>query len=75
MDLADRVFVTNCDWDPQYLLEVVTEDFYDFKEHWENCLSDMDLVAAEEPRYCPVAEDISLDDETLYEAVEQIEHK
>ena len=54
---------------------MVTEDFYDFKEHWENCLSDMDLVATEEPRYCPVVEDISLHDETLHEAVEQIENE
>ena len=27
------------------------------------------------PRYCPVVEDISLDDDMPYEAVEQIEHK
>ena len=77
MDIADRVFITNRDWDPHYLRELVTEDFYDFTEHWKG-LSDMELVAAEgssEARYCPVTEDISLDDDTLYEVVAQIENK
>ena len=50
------------------------QDFYDFTAHWQNSLPDLDLVSAkEEGRYCPEVEDISLDDETLYEAVEQIE--
>ena len=78
MDISDRVFATNCDCDPQYLRELVTQDFYDFSEHWQNSISDMDLVATEgcsSHRYCPVIEDISLDDDTLYEAVEQIEHE
>ena len=35
MDIADRVFVTNLDWDPQYLMECVMQDFYDFTEHWQ----------------------------------------
>ena len=75
MDIADRVFVTNLDWDPQYLMECVTQDFYDFTEHWQNCLSDKELIDREGPQYCPVVEDILLDDDTLYEAVEQIEHE
>ena len=73
MDIADRVFVTNLDWDPQYLMECVTQDFYDFTEHWQNCLSDKELIDGE--RYCLLVEDISLDDDTLYEAVEQIEQE
>ena len=33
MDIADRVFVTNRDWDSHYLRELVTQDLYDFSEH------------------------------------------
>ena len=78
MDLADRIFFTNRDWDPQYLREVVCQDFYEFKEHWQTSISDMELIEAAERgpsamNYCPVVEDISLDDDTLCEAVEQIE--
>ena len=79
MDIADRVFVTNLDWDPQYLMECVMQDFYDFTKHWQNCLSDKELIDGERPgpgsRYCPLVEDMSLDDDTLYEAVEQIEQE
>ena len=78
MDIADRLFVTNCDWDPHYLRELVTQDFYDFTEHWNTSITDMELLVAEGPlsaKYLPVVEDISLDDDTLYEAVEQIEHE
>ena len=37
----------------------------------------MELVVSEAPcgSYCPVVKDISLDDEALYEAVQQIEHE
>ena len=79
MDIADHVFVTNLDWDPQYLMECVTQDFYDFTEHWQNCLSDKELIDGKRlgpgSWYCPLVEDISLNDDTLYEAVEQIEHE
>ena len=78
MDIADRLFVTNRDWDPHYLRELVTQDFYDFTEHWNTSITDMELLAAEGPlsgKYLPVVEDISLDEDTLYEAVEQIEHE
>ena len=34
MELSDRVFVTNRDWDPQYLREIAMQDFYDFTEHY-----------------------------------------
>ena len=33
MELSDWLFVTNRDWDPHYLRELVTQDFYEFKEH------------------------------------------
>ena len=53
---------------PQYLREVVAQDFYN-----------MELLAAAEgasnAQYCLVMEDISLDDQTLYETVQQIEHE
>ena len=79
MDIADRVFITNRDWDPHYLREVVSQDFYDFTELWNINISDMELVQAETggamDRYMPLVEDISLDDQTLYKAVEQIEHE
>ena len=78
MVIVDRLFVTNRDWDPHYLRELVTQDFYDFTEHWNNSTTDMELLAAERPfsgKYSPMVEDISLDDDTLYEAVEQIEQE
>ena len=76
MELSDRIFATNHDWDPQYLRELVMVDFFDFKEHLETSLSDLELLKAEATdRYCPLMEDISLDDQTLYKAVEQIEQE
>ena len=80
MELSDRLFFTHCDWDPQYLRDLVTQDFYEFKEHWENSLPDIELVKATEgamatEAYRPLVEDISLDDEALCEAVEQIEYE
>ena len=78
MELSDRIFFTNNDWDPQYLREIVSQDFYDFTEHWQSSLANMELVEAVEKvvtsgRYCPLVENISLDDDTLYDAVAQIE--
>ena len=46
MDIADHVFVTNLDWDPQYLMECVTQDFYDFTMKTE--FDDMAI-----PHTCP----------------------
>ena len=80
MELSDRIFYTNHDWDPQYLRELVCQDFYEFGDHWKSALGDRELIAtvegatAMEP-YCPLVEDISLDDETLYDAVTQIENE
>ena len=76
MDIADQMFITNHDWDPHYLRELVTQDFYEFKEHWQSSgLLDMDLVATEEGRYCPLVEDISLANTMLYKTVAQIEEE
>ena len=78
MELSDRIFFTYRDWYPQYLREIVSQDFYDFTKHWQSSLADMELVevakkAMASGRYCPLIEDISLDDDTLYDAVTQIE--
>ena len=80
MELLDRIFVTNHDWVPQYLREVVAQDFYDFRELWQSSICDKELVRATEmakamKKYSPLVEDISLDDDTLYEAVQQIENE
>ena len=79
MELPDRFFVTNRDWDPSYLRDLVTQDFYDFRELWQNSnsVTDRELVQAVETvdKYCPVVEDISIDDVTLYQAVAEIENE
>ena len=77
MDVSDAVIWRNKDWDPSYLLDIFTEDFYNFDELWDNSLSDSDLVevVSKMERYCPVVEDISMDDEELCKAVEQIEYE
>ena len=69
------MFLTNKDWDPQYLRGIVTQDFYDFKELWQSNVCDCNLVCEvnKVDKYCPIVEDIYMDDDTLYEAVEQIE--
>ena len=75
MDLPDVSFSRNWDWDPAYLSELLDEDFYDFSELWSSNIGDMELVKETErvEKYCPVVEDISIDDELLCSAVEKIE--
>ena len=77
MDLADRVFMANYDWDPSYLRYIFSQDFFEFCELWSNGMGDQDMIQATEAseRYCPVVKDISLDDDTLYDAVAQIENE
>ena len=80
MELSDRIFCINHDWDPQYLREMISQDFYEFSDLWQNSICDKELVGAVDrvmasERYCPVFEDISIDDNTLYEAVAQIERE
>ena len=76
MDVSDELLWSNKDWDPSYLTDIVTQDFYDFSELW-NCGNVPDQVLIKEAdkvdRYCPIVEDISLDDDTLCTAVEKIE--
>ena len=77
MDITDQLFATNSDWDPCYLRELFSQDFYEFEDLWQSSILDMELIQVdrEVPRYSSEIEDISLDDDTLYEAVEQIEQE
>ena len=64
----------NRDWDPTYLQELFRVDFYDFSKHWRSKISDADLNMEIDTveTYCPITEDISIEDEVLYNAVEKI---
>ena len=80
MELSDRIFCIDRDWDPQYLREMISQNFYEFSDLWQNGICDKELVGAVDramatERYCPVVEDISIDDDTLYEAVAQKERE
>ena len=75
---GNELFV-NLDWDPVYLESIFKEDFYDFMDMW-NCtsVSDEELHSGVEKleiklKYSPIVEDISMEDEVLCAAVEQIE--
>ena len=50
---------------------------YDFKELWQSNFNDADLVTESNRLecYCPITEDISLDDVVLCDAVEKIEEE
>ena len=75
MEVSDEFLVNNQDWDPSYLATLVSSDFYEFSDLWTNSLSDFDLVQEMEKveTYCPVVEDISMEDDDLCRAVEKIE--
>ena len=61
MDVPNITFCRNRDWDPSYLQEVLSQDFYDYDELWSSNIGDMDLVKEVEKveRYSPIVEDIS----------------
>ena len=77
MDVSDDYLKLNRDWDPSYLSMLFSEDFNDFLDLWSSNMGDKELVNAVEKleRYSPIVEDISLDDNVLYQAVEQIEQE
>ena len=77
MEVPDCDFMTNFDWDPAYLKQLFTQDFYDFRELWNSNIPDEDLVTEmnKVERYSPIVEDISLDDTVLCTAVEKIEQE
>ena len=76
MEVSDLVLSQNLDWDPTYLSDLVTPDFYDFTDHW-NMSNVADKVLVEEvdkyEKYCPTVKHISMDDVELCCAVEKIE--
>ena len=77
MDVSEAALVCNKDWDPSYLRDIFDSDFHDFSELWANSVGDMELLHDVESveRYCPEVEDISLDDESLVNAVTEIENE
>ena len=77
MDLSDDYFIDNHDWDPSYLMDIFTQDFESFDSLWCSTISDIELVHNVEQveKYCPITEDISMDDNVLCSAVEKIEEE
>ena len=77
MDVPDCALVCNHDWDPSYLSTIFDSELEDLNDIFSDSISDMDLVEHVEQIecYCPVVEDILLDDVTLCQAVEQIEQE
>ena len=75
MDISDDVLWKNRDWDPSYLSQLFSEDFHDVSDLWNINVGDRELVqeANKVEKYSPIVEDISLDDESLCQAVENIE--
>ena len=76
MDISDEVLTSNFDWDLEYLQEIFKQDFYEIiNDLWCTEFSDMEVVdeACKIEKYCPVTEDISVDDDFLCSAVEKIE--
>ena len=77
MELSDSCLLANRDWDPVYLSSLFETDFDDFSELWINDINDMELLEAEKVvyKYCPIVEDISMEDSDLCLAVERIEEE
>ena len=79
MEVPDKMFTVNRDWDPSYLHELMSGDFFEFSELWTSNVGDNELVKetnrVERERYCPVVEDISIEDDVLCSAVEKIEEE
>ena len=81
MDWHCEDIFSNLDWDPWYLLQIFHEDFEDMSYLWSTeSVSDQDLLKFTEfsenkENYSPQVEDISLEDEVLCNAVDQIEAK
>ena len=75
MELCDSHLWVNRDWDPVYLSSIFDADFNDYSDLWDNNISDLELITSVErmETYCPIVEDISMEDSELCLAVEQIE--
>ena len=77
MEVSDHILSINRDWDPGYLMDIFAQDFYEFNDLWKSSVDDCSLVEQVEKleKYEPIVEDISIDDETLCTAVENIENE
>ena len=81
MDVSDDLLLNNRDWDPSYLQLMFCDDFNDVTDLWKSNICDEDLITesvrveSQRDPYCPVTEDISLDDTTLCQAVKKIEEE
>ena len=74
--MDDYNLIQNLDWDPVYLHGIFDQDFNDMSELWSggDSVSDSVVLNAMD-RYYPIVEDITIDDDTLCEAVELIENE
>ena len=77
MDVLDSMFISNRDWDPGYLMDIFSHDFFEFQDLWSSQMSDNELVKEVQnvEKYQPIVEDISMDDDLLCSAVEKIEEE
>ena len=70
MEVSDSYLWNNRDWDLSYLSQIVTQDFFEFNELWSNSTTLNDVQLVEEvhkvEKYCPIVEDISLDDQLTF---------
>ena len=77
MESSDSDILAHRDWDPSYLQQLFSHDFFEYPELWVSNVTDGDLNKEMDKldRYCLVTEDISLEDDVLYNAVGKIEHE
>ena len=77
MEKSEVNLWANCDWDPSYLSCIFDVDFDDCSDLWISDVSDSDLlgIVTIMESYCPIVEDISMDDNELCQAVEKIEEE
>ena len=67
---------TNLDWDPSYLAQIFDVDLNDMSDLWSESDSSADTLLVEEmDKYCPIVEDITIEDEVLCAAVENIKNE
>ena len=71
IELSDEVLSKNIEWDPSYLSQSMSEDFFEFSDLWVRNSLDMELVKEVE-KYSLIVKYISIDDETLCTAMEKI---
>ena len=74
MEVTETSLICNKDGDPVYLQTIFDTDFYEFTDLWTTSVPDMELIRHVEnvEKYCTIVENISLNDNTLCEAVDQI---